>query len=1372
MASALHIYANLLWRDNRMEARIKKVAALRLLQEQHYRLHLDELSSALSSSHGSIPFDLLLPKRLAEIISTDSCFVYSDDTGNVLLDAASLMAAGKDCLKAQIDRVWDLSSPLSWARNQLAWYIVSRQHIDMRPPDLFLAPVNDAESFLAAAWTSRMDLRDHRDHPYHSLSQLLGGETRLEMTPDQTAVRLHFNRLLQTQQTQQTQPAESQQQPPLAPQQQQQQVPPLPHQLLQHHHHQQHQHHQQQQGAIAVEHGDGKGLVASEAAVWGQGGVDGGEDEGGDVAAATAALQRASLSQPAAGSGARRSDSDLAAAGGSGLGQGEGWGGGGGGSSEAEGAAWEDDYDEGADEDGDGDGDFDQEGEDGEQEEGEEEGEGGHAGSWGGGRGTGSGGVSARNVGGGGGDAAGRPPPMLLRSDLLHQYVRAVFCSSGSPADELMAVVALTLVEAGRSSGLAAARRGETPPGPSERFRLPLTRLVEQVRQKAPQLLPAPPGSGQRGGGGSGGGAASSAWHAGALMQRLQERPSRRCFRVLVPGGGGGGLGGWGAGGGGGEEGEGAAVVLDLEALQERVVEALAAAAAVVFSGSRPVDQIRRAAASHLATRTRPFAGRVHCVRLTTLAHQLGEQLPLQVFDPTRLGGFERLVGAESSNNVMHVFRKVLPPGGLAGLAHQGGRNGGEMGTFVTLNLGKLLMAAGIREPDSGGGGGGHQAARGGRGEGRSGGGGDLVWVGRGGPEAAAAPAATAAAAAASRAAAFAAVPHREAHPPPPPPPHSPAVTASSGSGVPPPPSDAALRAAVEALFPVSGGGGGGDRTAAASAAAAAAAAARRTAAVSLVKALHTQQGGFLPLSRLTDMVMAAVPGGPDVEQLLAADPELFEIQETWYGGPRSVRLRTSAVMAKAASLPATNGSSLSHHQPSSSAASTSSSDALPRRPNCSNCPYYMRTGTCRYAAACKYNHPPLAQRPAGQTAAEPTGAATAAHPPPQQSQQLTRVPLSPPPASAPLSPPPAQAAAGGGASSAAAAAAGSSSSSSSSVRVSPSSLEVKIVTTACTPDHLDMLQHCYSAPQVAVACKVVRAPAPAPAHSQYPGQPHPTGELGKVCLVQLYVPPVTAAGGGGGAGSGATPGLASGGGGGGGAVASQRWPATVYLIDLAAGDDKQGMLLPSLSPLLKDKVPKVVYCGREVVPYLPHMSPLHDISVLHTLLARAPHCVLGAAAPAGETGLVPPLATLLQQEGAMTAAGVAAMAAAPAHSHLWASRPLCAELQQQAVLEVVHLAALWTSLMGRLGLLPQQLSQAAANLLLQEQAAHTHAAATGHGPTAIAAPSASAQMRPTGRAAASGPAPGQSLSSVGSGGLQQKQRGLVSVHRSGRAHG
>ncbi|KAK3025115.1 hypothetical protein RJ639_044355 [Escallonia herrerae] len=31
----------------------------------------------------------------------------------------------------------------------------------------------------------------------------------------------------------------------------------------------------------------------------------------------------------------------------------------------------------------------------------------------------------------------------------------------------------------------------------------------------------------------------------------------------------------------------------------------------------------------------------------------------------------------------------------------------------------------------------------------------------------------------------------------------------------------------------------------------------------------------------------------------------------------------------------------------------------LPRREGAVNCPYYMKTGTCKYGATCKFDHPP-----------------------------------------------------------------------------------------------------------------------------------------------------------------------------------------------------------------------------------------------------------------------------------------------------------------------------------------------------------------------------------------------------------------------------
>eukprot|EP00198_Chlamydomonas_reinhardtii_P009513 XP_001698850.1 predicted protein [Chlamydomonas reinhardtii] len=226
--------------------------------------------------------------------------------------------------------------------------------------------------------------------------------------------------------------------------------------------------------------------------------------------------------------------------------------------------------------------------------------------------------------------------------------------------------------------------------------------------------------------------------------------------------------------------------------------------AEIAFAGPRAADLVRRTAASHLAARTRSFAGRAHCVRLPVLGRALGEALPPEAgFDPGRLGGLARMVSAESSSAVLHVFKKAIPtPGGGGGGGggvlnamqqhlQLGGAEAGTVGTYVTLNVGKLLTAAG-------------------------------------------------------------------------------------GS---------AVRQAVVALFL-------GDTPEPA---------ALRAAALALISALHSQPGGLLPLSRLEEVVRnyAAARTAPPLEQLLAAEAEVFEMQEHWPGGPKGVRLKAAAALAK-----------------------------------------------------------------------------------------------------------------------------------------------------------------------------------------------------------------------------------------------------------------------------------------------------------------------------------------------------------------------------------------------------------------------------------------------------------------------------------------
>ncbi|GFR52036.1 hypothetical protein Agub_g14553, partial [Astrephomene gubernaculifera] len=219
MATSLHIYANLVWRGGSDESRIKRLAASKLLTVPHYRLPLQELSTVLESSLASgVPGELVAAEHLVSILSADRCFSFSEITGNVLVDAAALLGAGKASLKELIERTWSCDSPSSWAKNMLASFIVSRHQIDTRAADLFLAPVQDAERALAAAWEAAAAAAPPSPLPYSSLDELLADEPCLELLQRQQGeqgqgfVRLVFSTLLQQQQQQPQQHQQQQQQ--------------------------------------------------------------------------------------------------------------------------------------------------------------------------------------------------------------------------------------------------------------------------------------------------------------------------------------------------------------------------------------------------------------------------------------------------------------------------------------------------------------------------------------------------------------------------------------------------------------------------------------------------------------------------------------------------------------------------------------------------------------------------------------------------------------------------------------------------------------------------------------------------------------------------------------------------------------------------------------------------------------------------------------------------------------------------------------------------------------------------------------------------------------------------------------------------------
>lgn len=64
-----------------------------------------------------------------------------------------------------------------------------------------------------------------------------------------------------------------------------------------------------------------------------------------------------------------------------------------------------------------------------------------------------------------------------------------------------------------------------------------------------------------------------------------------------------------------------------------------------------------------------------------------------------------------------------------------------------------------------------------------------------------------------------------------------------------------------------------------------------------------------------------------------------------------------------------------SHYAQLYSSAGTSSSNiALPERPGQPECEHYMKTGNCKYGAACKYHHPQYFSGPKSNCALSPLG--------------------------------------------------------------------------------------------------------------------------------------------------------------------------------------------------------------------------------------------------------------------------------------------------------------------------------------------------------------------------------------------------------------
>lgn len=130
----------------------------------------------------------------------------------------------------------------------------------------------------------------------------------------------------------------------------------------------------------------------------------------------------------------------------------------------------------------------------------------------------------------------------------------------------------------------------------------------------------------------------------------------------------------------------------------------VAAKAAFKPNAGRLPDVLRCLTTMHLASFTQSFAGRAHCVRLTSLAHHLAEAAPAagcREFDPNRLDGLDRIL-ATTPGAVLFTMERRMP-------------NGGKPVTLVSLNVGRLMEAAERNGWVPGGGAGGGAAAAAGR---------------------------------------------------------------------------------------------------------------------------------------------------------------------------------------------------------------------------------------------------------------------------------------------------------------------------------------------------------------------------------------------------------------------------------------------------------------------------------------------------------------------------------------------------------------------------------------------------------------------------------------------------------------------------------
>ena len=141
----LVLYVNTVYRGDTDSVALRRSAALHLLSQPGGAAPIAALATHLAVPCRHLPPGLLEPSHLASELDADGSFRVSSDRQSVQLNEHALLQSGKVAQGQLIERLYNReASPASWARHQLATYMVERQQSDMKAGDFFTASLDDA----------------------------------------------------------------------------------------------------------------------------------------------------------------------------------------------------------------------------------------------------------------------------------------------------------------------------------------------------------------------------------------------------------------------------------------------------------------------------------------------------------------------------------------------------------------------------------------------------------------------------------------------------------------------------------------------------------------------------------------------------------------------------------------------------------------------------------------------------------------------------------------------------------------------------------------------------------------------------------------------------------------------------------------------------------------------------------------------------------------------------------------------------------------------------------------------------------------------------------------------------------------------------